>query len=76
MTTKAFVLIETVVGKNKEPVNELTQLEGVKSVDAVTGPHDIIVVAEGGTFNEIGGLIINKSDPIPSISQTVTCLVI
>jgi len=38
VTTKAFILIETVVGKNKEAINEFRQLEGVKSVDIVTGP--------------------------------------
>jgi len=46
VTTKAFVLIETAVGKNKETVNEFRQLKGVKSVDKVTGPYDIILVAE------------------------------
>ncbi len=38
MTAKAFVLIETVVGRNKEVVTALKQLEGVESVDPVTGP--------------------------------------
>ncbi|GAH64291.1 unnamed protein product, partial [marine sediment metagenome] len=39
---KAFVLIEIAVGRNKEIVAALSQLEGVKSVDIVTGPYDII----------------------------------
>jgi len=38
MAAKAFVLIETVVGKNKDVVSALKQLNGVKSVDVVTGP--------------------------------------
>ncbi len=38
MTAKAFVLIETIVGRNKEVVTALKRLEGVKSVDTVTGP--------------------------------------
>jgi len=76
VATKAFVLIETAVGKNKEALNELRQLEGLKSVDTVTGPYDIIVVAEGEILSEIGELVTTKIHTIPSISRTVTCLAI
>ena len=38
MLAKAFVLIETAVGQNKEVANALKKLKGVKSVDIVTGP--------------------------------------
>ncbi len=74
MTAKAFVLIETVVGKNKEVAAALRQLEGVKSVDTVTGPYDIIVVAEGEIVSEIGELVTAKIHAIPSISRTATCI--
>jgi len=76
MATKAFVLIETAVGKNKEAANELRQLKGVKAVDTVTGPYDIIVVAEGKTLDDIGELVTAKIQDIPSVSRTVTCLAI
>lgn len=36
MGAKAFVLIETVVGKTKDVVGSLKKMPGVKSVDAVT----------------------------------------
>ncbi|GAI02492.1 unnamed protein product, partial [marine sediment metagenome] len=73
---KAFVLIETVVGRNKEVVTALKQLEGVRSVDTVTGPYDVIATAEGETLNDIGDLVTAKIHPIAGISRTVTCLVI
>ncbi|MBA7465371.1 hypothetical protein ES707_00533 [subsurface metagenome] len=75
MAAKAFVLIETVVGRNKEVVTALKQLEGVKSVDTVTGPYDVIATIEGETFNDIGDLITAKIHPIAGISRTVSCLV-
>jgi len=75
MAAKAFVLIETAMGRNKEVVTALKQLEGVKSVDTVTGPYDVIAVVEGETLNDIGDLLINKIDPIAGISRTVSCLV-
>jgi len=76
VAAKAFVLIETAVGKNKDVVNSLRQLEGVKSVDAVTGPYDIIAVVERETLNDVGDLVTGKIHPIAGISRTVTCLAI
>ncbi|GAI33911.1 unnamed protein product [marine sediment metagenome] len=76
MAAKAFILVETVGGKNKEVVTALKQLEGVKSVDTVTGPYDIIATIEGETFNHIGDLLTAKIHPIAGISSTVSCLVV
>ena len=76
MTAKAFILIETAVGKNKEVVSVLSKLEGVSSVDMVTGPYDIIAVVEGDSLNEIGDLITGELHPVPGINRTVTCLAI
>jgi len=76
VAAKAFVLIETVVGRNKDVVAALRQLEGVKSVDTVTGPYDIIAIIEGETLNDIGDLVTGKIHPVAGISRTVTCLAI
>ena len=76
MTAKAFVLIETAVGRNKEVANALKQLKGAKSVDTVTGPYDVIAIIEGETLNEIGDLVTDKIHPIEGISRTITCLAV
>jgi DNA-binding Lrp family transcriptional regulator len=76
MTAKAFVLIETAVGRNKDVVAALSQLKGVKSVDTVTGPYDIIAVIEGKNLNDVGDLVTGKIHPIIGITRTVTCLTI
>jgi len=76
MAAKAFILIETVVGRNKEVVSILKKLEGVASVDIVTGPYDVIAIIEGETLNDIGDLVTAKIHPIAGISRTVTCLAI
>ncbi len=73
---RAFILMEAVVGKTKEVVDGLRQVEGVESVDTVTGPYDVIVVIEAETLNEIGDIVTEKVHPVPGISRTVTCLVI
>ena len=71
---KAFILIETVVGKTKEVSTELRRSKEVKSVDTVTGPYDIIAVAEAETLSEIGDILTEKIHPITGISRTVTCM--
>ena len=76
MAAKAFVLIETVVGRTREVTATLRQLKGIKSVDTVTGPYDIIAIIEEETLNDIGDLVTGKIHPIAGISRTVTCLAI
>jgi DNA-binding Lrp family transcriptional regulator len=74
MTTKAYVLIETQVGKTKQVVDTIRKLPGVVSVDSVTGPYDAIAIVQGATPKDIGELIVPKVHPIAGISRTVTCL--
>ena len=76
VAAKAYILIETAVNKNREVVVALQKLKGVTSVDAVTGPYDVIAVVQGETLNEIGDLVAVKIHPIPGIARTVTCLAI
>ncbi len=74
MREKAYVLIETQVGKTKEVVEAIRRLKGVASVACVTGPYDAIAIIQGKTLTEIGDLLAAKVHPINGVSRTVTCL--
>jgi DNA-binding Lrp family transcriptional regulator len=76
MAAKAYVLIETAVGKTKDVVAALQnqKVKEIKTVDLVTGPYDIIAVVEHDDFNAIGNLVTEKFHPVPGIARTVTCL--
>ncbi len=74
MSVKAFVLIETEVGKTKEAYSALQKMNATKNVDAVTGPYDIVITIEGDDINAIGTLVAGKIHAIPGILRTVTCL--
>ncbi len=76
MAAKAFVLIETAVGKTRVVFASLGQVEGIKSVDTVTGPYDIIATIEAETLSDIGDVVTSKIHAIDGISRTVTCLVV
>ena len=76
MAIKAYLLIETQVGKTKEVVEAIGGLAGVISVDTVTGPYDAIATIEGETLNDIGDLVTSKFHSINGISRTVTCVAV
>ncbi|MSQ11159.1 MAG: Lrp/AsnC family transcriptional regulator [Dehalococcoidia bacterium] len=74
MTTKAYILIETAVGKTREVVHALRAIPTISGVDVVTGPYDIIAVVEADDLNTIGELVTNRIHVIGGILRTVTCL--
>ena len=76
MTVKAYVLIEVQVAKIKQVVEVIHNIQGVASVDVVTGPYDAIAVIQTETLNDIGELIVAKVHPVAGISRTVTCIAV
>ncbi len=76
MAAKCYILIETAVGKSNQVIESVGKVQGVTSVDEVTGIYDVIVVVEGNSLPEIGRFALDKIRPISGITKTVTCLVI
>ena len=76
MATRAFVLIETAVGRTKEVVSALEGVEEVSSVDAVTGPYDIIAILDARDLNAVGEVVTSRVHTVPWIVRTVTCLAV
>lgn len=74
MTTRAYILIETVVGKSGEVSKALRSMPEMRSVDTVTGPYDIIAIAEAEDLPSIGSLISEGMHRVPGIVKTVSCL--
>ncbi len=74
MQTKAYILIETAVGKSRDVAAELRSLPGVDTVDAVTGPYDIIAIVAANDLNAVGDLVTSQIHTINGIVRTVTCL--
>lgn len=74
MVTRAYILIETAVGKTQEVAESLKGMSMMTAVDTVTGPFDIIAVAEADDLPSIGDLISGGMHSVPGIVKTVTCL--
>ena len=76
MATKAYILIETAVGKSRNVTNQLTSMAGVDTVDPVTGPYDIIAVVSAPDLNAVGELVTSQIHTVDGIVRTVTCLTV
>ncbi|MFC1894249.1 Lrp/AsnC ligand binding domain-containing protein, partial [Chloroflexota bacterium] len=76
MAVKAYVLIETQVGKTKQVAEAIRKVQGAASVDVVTGPYDAIAIIQAETLSDIGDLITAKVHPVAGISRTVTCIAV
>jgi DNA-binding Lrp family transcriptional regulator len=76
IAVRAFVLMEVIAGKTKAVVTALQEVEGVKSVEAVTGPYDVIAVIEKSDVDAIGDLITKNFHSVSGITRTVTCLTV
>ncbi len=76
MATKAYILIETSVGKTREVANALKDVGEINSVDMVTGPYDVIAVIEATDINAMGNLVTDKIHTLSGVVRTVTCVVV
>ena len=74
MATRAYILIETSVGKTLEVCSRLTELDGVEIVDPVTGPYDIIAIINTESLSSVGDIVTTHIHKIPGVVRTVTCL--
>ena len=74
MASRAYILIETAVGKTAGVIDELRSVPGVQTADGVTGPYDISAGVEEADLNAVGELVTSKVHAINGIVRTVTCL--
>ncbi len=76
MTVKAYVLIQTEVGKSAQVSVEVAGLEGVISALDVTGPYDVIVQAEADSIDELGKMVVSRMQLTQGVTRTLTCPII
>jgi DNA-binding Lrp family transcriptional regulator len=76
MGTKAYLLVETAVGKTRDVAATLRALEGITSVDVVTGPYDIIAIISGSDMAVVGNIVTEHIHTVPGVVRTVTCVAV
>lgn len=76
MAVKAYILVQTTVGKAAEVARAIREIDGVLVADDVTGPYDVIVTATAASVDELGRLVVAGVQSVPGITRTVTCPVV
>jgi len=72
----AYTLISTEPGKTAEVFRKLKTLEGVKKVEAVAGPYDIVTRIEVDSLEKLTKSIFGDIRSIPGVTNTSTLIVV
>ena len=75
MAVKAFILIDTSPGKAREVASKLRAVKGVSVAHAVTGPHDIIAIAEAADVTALGELVVQNIQSVMGVNRSLTSIV-
>jgi DNA-binding Lrp family transcriptional regulator len=76
MSVRAYILIQTEVGKAGDVAHQIRELVGVTEADDVTGPYDVVAKAEADDMDELGKMVLSKVQMIGGITRTLTCPVV
>ncbi len=74
--TSAYILIEAFPGKAIELVSIIKSIKGVKTVNLVTGPYDVITFAEAPDLKSLGEMIVKKIQSSGNVARTLTCITV
>ncbi len=72
----AYILIEAEAGALAEVADNIGQIEGLREIDAVTGPYDAIAYAEAPTPDDLAKMVTSKVQKVEGIKKTLTCMVV
>ncbi len=76
MALKAYILINTQIGKTAQVAKTLKEMPEVKRIDIIMGPYDIIAEIETEDHNTLSDMVIRKLQAIEYIQHTMTCPVV
>ena len=73
---RAYVLIETQVGKVAHVAQALNDLDGVVSAEDLAGPYDVIARIQAAGLDQLGRLVASRIQAVDGVTRTLTCTVI
>ena len=69
----AYILIQTEVGKAGHVTDMVRGIDGIVSVDPVTGPYDIVARAEAQDLDLLAKGTVMPMQELDGITRTLTC---
>jgi DNA-binding Lrp family transcriptional regulator len=75
--TRAYILIQTEVGRAGSSVaDEIAKISGVIEADNVSGPYDVVVLAESKDLDGLNREVLSRIQGVTGITRTLTCPVV
>ncbi|CAI8013630.1 hypothetical protein GBAR_LOCUS8613 [Geodia barretti] len=74
MATRAYILIETRVGKAKDVLSALRAMDNVAEADIITGTYDLIALAEANDMLSLVELVTAQVQNVDGVERTITCV--
>ena len=72
----AYILIQTKVGMGSDVTRRVSQIDGIDSAEAVTGPYDVIAYAEARNLDALSKIVVGEVQQIDGVSRTLTCPIV
>lgn len=73
---RGYVFVDTEVGKGQAVRETLLHTPGIVAADLVMGPHDLVVIVEQPTIEDVGRLVVRDLHGTAGVKNTVTMIVI
>ena len=74
VATRAYILIETEVGRAREVLTALRAMANVSEADIITGSYDLIALAEADDMVALVDLVTAQVQNIAGVERTITCV--
>jgi DNA-binding Lrp family transcriptional regulator len=76
VATKAYILLNVVLGKEKEILAAVKEIEEVQEAYITMGSFDLILMVETADTKDLRPLVSNKIRIIPGVRQSMTVIVV
>jgi DNA-binding Lrp family transcriptional regulator len=73
---KAYVLIQSEPGKTGQVVEAVLQIREVTSAEGVTGPYDVVALAEARNLDELGRRVMSSIQALEGVIRTLPWTVV
>lgn len=74
MAARAYILIETEVGRARDVLADLRAIANVSVADIITGNYDLIALAEADDMAALVDLVTAQVQSIGGVERTITCV--
>ena len=74
VAARAYILIETQVGRAREVLADLRAIANVSEADIITGSYDLIALAEAEDMVALVDLVTAQVQNISGVERTITCV--